>query len=411
MLADDRIESRRRSAERRASALLSVMLVVSVACSREDPRAGRRSSSVPGAASTTTPFSEVPLLGAPSAELAGPGDPAGPRNPAGPGNPDAAVPPEPGSSTTPARASGAAAGGGGGARSFDPRGLVRVGPGGTDLADRAGGELQGRLRGGVVVPFDLRREAWLRVLTPCERQIWIREADTEPIGPFDVVLDPGHGGSDEPGAVGPTGLTEAELNLDVAARAVRSLEREGVRGVLTRELDYRATLAFRVTVAAAAGATALVSVHHNADPDGPRAGPGTETYHQVLSEDSKRLSGLLYEEMVGALSKFSAHWVADRDAGAKPRLSASGEDFYGVLRHAANRNLPAVLAELAFISNPTEEVLLRRPDVREAEGAALARGIRRFLKTRDSGSGFVSPYERGGPAGGGGGRRGCADPS
>lgn len=396
MVEEARVEPmlRRRSAQRLtvrgASLLLSGLLVVSSACSREPRRAASGpSTSTSSAPSTTT----APVPPDPPDEGA---------------DPEGASSPEPAPSTTPAPGSGT--GSVGGARAFDPRGLVRVGSAGTDLADKAGGELQGRMRGGVLLPFDLRREAWLRILTPCERQLWIREADAEPIGPFDVILDPGHGGPDEPGAVGPTGLAEAELNLDVARRAVSSLAREGVSGVLTRELDYRATLAFRAAVAAASGAGALVSIHHNAEPDGPRAGPGTETYYQVRSEESKRLAGILYEDVVAALSKFPADWVADRDAGAKSRLS-SGEDFYGILRHTANRNLPAVLAELAFLSNPTEEALLRRPDVREAQGAALAKGVRRFLKSKDPGSGFVTPEPRSGAAGPGGGRRGCVDPS
>ncbi|MGH9023067.1 MAG: N-acetylmuramoyl-L-alanine amidase, partial [Acidimicrobiia bacterium] len=362
MVEEARVESvpggrfTRRLTARGAAVLVTALSVVSVACSREPREAVPPTSTSSVASTTTATLPQDPPEGA-----ADPEDPQGDTS-------------EPASSST--SAPGLGAGSSGGARAFDPRGLVRVGSGGTDLADKAGGELKGRMRGGVLVPFDLRREAWLRVLTPCERQLWIREADAEPIGPFEVILDPGHGGADEPGAVGPTGLTEAELNLDVALRAVKSLGREGVEAVLTRELDYRATLAFRAAVASASGAGALVSIHHNAEPDGPRAGPGTETYYQARSEASKRLAGILYEDVVAALSKFTADWVADRDAGAKFRLS-SGEDYYGILRHAANRNLPAVLAELAFISNPTEEALLRRPDVREAQGTALSKGILR----------------------------------
>jgi len=68
------------------------------------------------------------------------------------------------------------------------------------------------------------------------------------------------------------------------------------------------------------------------------------------------------------------------------------------------------LAELAYISDPAEANLLLRPDVQKVEGEAVARGIVRFLRTRDPGSGFVTPYPRTTPAGGGGGPEGCIDP-
>jgi N-acetylmuramoyl-L-alanine amidase len=153
-----------------------------------------------------------------------------------------------------------------------------------------------------------------------------------------------------------------------------------------------------------------VSIHHNAEPDGPRDGPGSETYYQIKSAESKRLAGLVYEEIVKALSAYQAAWVADRDAGAKYRLNDSGVDYYGILRRSAEAGVVASLAELAFISNPTEEALLRRDDVRQAEAKAVSRALVRFLRTDDPGSGFTIPYPRTEPAGPGGGTTGCIDP-
>jgi hypothetical protein len=101
-------------------------------------------------------------------------------------------------------------------------------------------------------------------------------------------------------------------------------------------------------------------------------------------------------------------WQADRDAGAKARRRARGDDYYGVLREA--QGVPAVIAEGLFISNPPEAALLARPDVQQAEADALARGVARFLTTDDPGSGFVDAYPRPEAAGPGGGAAGCADP-
>lgn len=257
---------------------------------------------------------------------------------------------------------------------------------------------------GLVLPM-LRREGDAFVVeTPCARTAVVRGTLVERAT---VVLDAGHGGK-EPGAVGPNGLSEKGINLAVVNHAKAALERAGVSTMLTRTGDHRVTLSTRAKVAKALNPKAFVSVHHNAEPDGPRATPGSETYYQVDNADSKRLSGLVYEEVVKALSAYAIPWVADTDAGAKYRRNTSGGDYYGILR--LTQGVPAVLAELAFVSNPPEAELLTRPDVQQVEGEAVARGILRFLNTGDPGSGYTEPYPRSSPAGGGGGSSGCVDP-
>ena len=258
---------------------------------------------------------------------------------------------------------------------------------------------------GIVVPVTGTEAGGYRVTTPCGRSALV-EGGTAVSGAT-VVLDPGHGGV-EPGAVGPNGLSEKVLNLAVVEHATAALERAGVRVISTRTADYRISLATRAQIAKALDPRAFVSVHHNAEPDGPREGPGSETYYQVASAQSKRLAGLVYEEVVKALAAYAVPWVADTDAGAKYRRSASGDDYYGILR--LTQGVPATLAELAFVSNPPEAELLTRPDVQQVEGEAVARGVLRFLNSRDPGSGFVEPYPRSSPAGGGGGASNCTDP-
>lgn len=258
---------------------------------------------------------------------------------------------------------------------------------------------------GVVLPVVGRQGDGYRVTTPCGSTTVVE--GVTPVASATVVLDPGHGG-DETGAVGPGGLTEKALNLAVAGHAKAALERAGVSVVLTRTADYRMTLAARAAVVEALRPRAFVSLHHNAEPDGPFPRPGSETYYQTASVTSKRLAGLVYEEVVRALSAFPVAWVADTDAGAKYRRNDRGDDYYGILRRT--QGVPAVLAELAFVSNPPEAELLARPDVQRSEGEAVARGIVRFLTTQDPGSGFTEPYPRTTPAGPGGGSRGCVDP-
>jgi N-acetylmuramoyl-L-alanine amidase len=265
--------------------------------------------------------------------------------------------------------------------------------------------------------IDATDRGWAHVVTPCENRLWVNLADGHVEKTADIVIDPGHGGG-ESGAVGPGGLKEKDLNFAVAQMAVDALKAEGITVAVTRTGDYRQTLGSRVAVATAMDPKAFVSIHHNAAPDEQRATPGTETYYQTGKDvpadrqaASKRLAGLIYEEVFKALSAYQADWAADRDAGTKYRLGDTGNDYYGVLRISAIGGVVGTLAELAFISNPTEEALLQRDDVRRVEAAAVARGIARFLRTDDPGSGFIEPYPRTEPAGGGGGPQGCVDPT
>ena len=257
---------------------------------------------------------------------------------------------------------------------------------------------------GVVVPVVSRDGDRWTVLTPCSRQATLTGGRHVPR--VAVVLDAGHGGSD-PGAVSPGGLRETTVNLAVTEYTRDALEAAGVSVLMTRTGEYDLNLDVRAQIAIAVGAQAFVSIHHNAEPDGPWPGPGSEIYYQIASPDSKRLSGLIYEEVVKTLSQYDVAWVADFDAGVKYRPGSRG-DYYAVLRQPGS--IVSSLVEAAFITNPPEAALLARPEVQRAEGEAIALGILRYLRTNDPGSGFTEPYPRESPAGSGGGASGCVDP-
>ncbi len=247
---------------------------------------------------------------------------------------------------------------------------------------------------GILLPVITRQGSFVHVLTPCQRTGWIAmtgqdffqksKAPATKLEDATIVIDPGHGGS-ESGATGPTGLKESTVNLDIARRLARRLPG---RVFITRSGEYVAGLAFRVAIANTLHADAFLSVHNNAQPDGPSAKPGTETYYQARSASSKRLAGLTYEELFKALRPLGVKWVSDKDAGAKYRTNAAGLDFYGVLRRSKP---PAVITESLFISNRPEEALLRQGAVRDRIAGALSRAVRRYVTTRDPGSGFVKP--------------------
>ena len=230
----------------------------------------------------------------------------------------------------------------------------------------------------------------------------------DPIGGATVVLDPGHGG-EETGTAGPGGTVERDLNLAIAERAKAALEREGAKVVLTRTGDYRISLVTRAEIAQRLQPPVFISIHHNGGHDEERATPGTEVFFQIGNPASKRLAGILYEELFAFFDSLpNDTWFADRDAGAKYRPNDSGGDYYGILRRTAG--ITAVLSEAAFLPNPAEEALLVQPDVQQGEAEAITRAVRRFMLGDDQGSGFTDPYPRVEPAGPGGGASDCVDP-
>lgn len=246
--------------------------------------------------------------------------------------------------------------------------------------------------------------AW-QVLTPCATSAVV---PGEPVLGAHVVLDPGHGGR-EPGAVGPSGLREADLNLDIARRVRTLLEAEGATVVLTRDADVRVTLATRAAIAKTMSPVAFLSIHHNAAPVGKAPFPGSELYHQLADPESKRLAGLLWEEMQEHLAPFGTDWAVGDDPGARARRSLrTGDDYYGILRNA--QGVTAVLTEAAYLSNPAENALLETEAFRDAEARAIADGVLRLIRTQDPGSGYKAVKEVHVPAGGGGGSSGCTDP-
>jgi N-acetylmuramoyl-L-alanine amidase len=248
-----------------------------------------------------------------------------------------------------------------------------------------------------------------RVRTPCGGEAKLSTGTV--YGTTTVVLDPGHGGFD-PGASTASGLTEADLNLDVAKKAKVLLDAMGYTTVLTREADYYIPIQIRAEIAIAAAPKVFVSVHHNGGEAATHQGPGTEVYHQVQSTSAKRLAGLMWEEIVNSFNKnYTPTWWGASDAGAIYRPDRDGRtDFFGVLRRTYP-TIPSVLIEAGYMTNPQEATLMSRADYSQNEAQAVANAVKRFLTTADPGSGFKKPNDRGFEIGtGGGGFDGCTEP-
>ena len=182
------------------------------------------------------------------------------------------------------------------------------------------------------------------------------------------MLDPGHGGSDS-GAVGPNGVREKDVTLQVAQKVQRLLEGAGAHVVMTRTTDRDVygpnasdgqELQARVDVAERTpGADLFLSIHCNAFSN-PMAN-GTETYSYYGSIEGGRLAAILQEELLAAGGL--------QDRGAK-------EANLYVLKHSS---IPASLVELAFISNEREEALLTSEDFQNKMAFAIAKGLSRFF--------------------------------
>jgi N-acetylmuramoyl-L-alanine amidase len=238
---------------------------------------------------------------------------------------------------------------------------------------------------GVVVSVIEETPGGYRVTTPCGNEAVVGEGT--PVGRTSVVLDPGHGGEVDTGAVGANGLAEKTLNLEVAEALQADLIVRGIPVLLTRTADYASRLGVRGELADRVDADLLLSIHHNAPTPGPSTSPGTEVFVQTGSDGSHRLGGLVYARVKSALSRFDLAWAAAPDAGVLRVLSTRGNDAYGML---SGPRTVSVLAELAYISNPAEAELLATPDYVEVVSDALADAVERYLHTEATGAGYVA---------------------
>ncbi len=218
-----------------------------------------------------------------------------------------------------------------------------------------------------------------------------------------VFIDPGHGGGDE-GAVGPSGVVEKDLVLSVAEHLRRQLTETGlVDAVIAREADQDLDLVRRPRMANAAEADVFVSLHMNWAEDARAT--GIETYYLDTATDeaaerlavrenlnaedlptdlenilsdlrltgnvaaSRALAERVHRELVGGLEEFYGDGEV-RDRGLRTAL-------FAVLVRA---EMPAVLVELCFLSNPEEERRARTRAYQEEAAQAIAGGVIGFLR-------------------------------
>jgi len=230
-----------------------------------------------------------------------------------------------------------------------------------------------------------------------------------PLAVQTVVLDPGHGGIDS-GTLTPFGMLEKDLTWDIARRLGRMLENSRVHVVLTRPGDENISLKERTEIANRAQADLFVSIHVNWLPD--REARGFETYFAGSTADPFLKSLAAMENNDSGFSVADTRRLLDglyagvRTQESQRLAECVGRSLYGTLRNdnpevvdrgvmrapfvvLVATEMPAVLAEVACLSNNREATLIAQPQYRQRIAEALFTGIQGYARA-------VSASERGG---------------
>ncbi|MFI5096920.1 MAG: N-acetylmuramoyl-L-alanine amidase [Candidatus Acidiferrales bacterium] len=217
-----------------------------------------------------------------------------------------------------------------------------------------------------------------------------------------IAIDPGHGGYDT-GTKGPRGLLEKDLCLDVALRLGQLIKknRADTEVMYTRKDDRHVPLEERTAIANDANADLFISIHANSSES--RETRGVETYYLSLagSPESRELA-----TRENALAESSLHDLPDlvkkitrNEKIAESKLLAAdiqnmlAQGLQRVSRRETNRgvkqapfivltgaNMPAVLSEISFVSNASDEKLLQESEQRQRVAEGLYQGIAAYLE-------------------------------
>jgi N-acetylmuramoyl-L-alanine amidase len=215
-----------------------------------------------------------------------------------------------------------------------------------------------------------------------------------------IVIDPGHGGHDT-GTIGPNGLEEKDLVLEVGRRLGKLLEtRLGAEVVYTRKNDTFIPLETRTAVANQQRADLFISIHANSSNDS--AARGVETYYLNFTSSADALEVAARENAVSEKSIYelqdlvkkialkekieeSREFAADVQSSLHSGLAAKNP---GIRNRGVKKapfivligaNMPSILAEISFVSNPGDEHRLETSEYRQRIAESLYRGIAKYV--------------------------------
>ncbi len=260
------------------------------------------------------------------------------------------------------------------------------------------------------VSLDLDGHAWRRVFYMHEPYRIVVDVARHPPGVKGrnartvtrLVLDPGHGGRDT-GAVGPSGVKEKDVTLDVAHRVAPVLATQGVQVVLTRDDDRFVSLEERTARANAFGADLFVSIHCNASEG--KARRGIETYVLDTTRDeiaarvaarenattqaaSAELASILGGMRMADEAQRSTRFAQLLERAATTAAQTKYGDVVDGGVHTAGfyvlvgARMPSVLFEVSYISNATEEQRLGTPEYRQLLADAIANAVQAYREGR-----------------------------
>jgi N-acetylmuramoyl-L-alanine amidase len=185
---------------------------------------------------------------------------------------------------------------------------------------------------------------------------------------YSFCVDPGHGGSD-PGATGPTGLTEKEINLTTSLDFRDSLVAHGATVHITREEDVSVSLSARTNLANSMAVDRCLSIHHNASPSPSANYTGVHVYTDTPEIDLHMASNI-----VTRLDSVLNIGVVSTNCGT---WGVRANNFHMV----RETNMPSSLSEISFISNPGEEIRLRDSTYLNTNATAHFRGLAHHMAT------------------------------
>ena len=229
-----------------------------------------------------------------------------------------------------------------------------------------------------------------------------------------IVIDAGHGGHDT-GTIGPSGLMEKDLCLDVALRLGKIIQQRlpSAEVVFTRNDDTFIPLERRTEIANEAKADLFISVHANSSQD--HQARGIETYYlnftgssdamEVASRENA-LSGNAVHDLQDIVKKIANNEKIEESRDLATRIQDSlskrmenlnrGERNRGVRKAPfvvlIGADMPSVLAEISFLSNPSDEKWLKNPENRQRVADGLYRGIETYLQSTNSLTSNQAPY-------------------
>ena len=204
-----------------------------------------------------------------------------------------------------------------------------------------------------------------------------------------IGVDPGHGGTDD-GATGPTGLTEKSLNLTTALALKKYLEGEGATVIMTRTTDVTLDPTPRYSIFVDNDVDLGISVHHNYASDASVNTTMVFIYCDralIVNPGTPGSRGLLASKVVQRLGASTGIALSLSPASTADTLCVGHADWLTGITGVGQANLfmvrepetragiPSILAEVSFISKPSEETKLRDPDYLDKNGWAIYAGI------------------------------------